>query len=184
MLMDDKHKEMFLTAKEISECFRIPLNTVYRLSNSGKIKGVKIGKQWRYARNDIEKYLSGELDVEGFNIYPEKEVEERRAYPRMNCNFQCRYRINIPPQEDFISYGSIKNISGGGVFLHDTADKLELIQAGDPIDIIIDFIPDTKRQEAIIDTKGRVVRKTRDGLGIKFRNIKDEFKDLIVQHVG
>lgn len=183
-IMDSNGDKNFLNAQELSSYFRIPLNTIYRLTKCGKIKGVKVGKQWRYSKADIERILSGEVDLRSFDIHNSSKYEEKRAYPRMNCNFSCGYRTNIPSQNDFISYGFIRNVSGGGVFLYDAHANLDHIRVDDPIDLIIDFKSDTNNSGTVLDTKGRVVRKTSDGVGIKFRNIKEEYKNLITQYVG
>lgn len=59
----------FLTSKQVSKYLFIPLRTVQRLTKEGKIKGVKIGKQWRYKRADIEYYISRGTD---FSREPER----------------------------------------------------------------------------------------------------------------
>lgn len=183
-IIESNGDKKFLSAQELSLFFRIPLNTIYRLTKCGKIKGIKVGKQWRYSKADIERILSGEIDLRSFNTHNGSKCEEGRAYPRINCNFQCGYRTNIPSRVDFISYGFIRNISGGGVFMHDACANLDHIRVDDPIDLIIDFRSDTDNAVTIIDAKGRVVRKTSDGVGIKFRNIKEDHRNLIAQFVG
>ena len=37
--------------------------TFYRWLRSGKIKGMKIGRQWRFYREDIERFMKGEKPV-------------------------------------------------------------------------------------------------------------------------
>ena len=37
--------------------------TFYRWLRSGKIKGMKIGRQWRFYREDIDRFLKGEKPV-------------------------------------------------------------------------------------------------------------------------
>jgi len=44
---------ILLTSEEVSSMLRLPLSTLYRLTKNGKIKGLKIGKQWRYKKEDI-----------------------------------------------------------------------------------------------------------------------------------
>lgn len=53
-----------LTAKEVSDYLRIPLSTVYGLSKKGQLKGVKIGKHWRYLESVISGFLYGQGYVE------------------------------------------------------------------------------------------------------------------------
>ena len=47
-------KANVLTVKDTASYFRISEMTVLRLTNQGRIPGVKIGRQWRYFRRNIE----------------------------------------------------------------------------------------------------------------------------------
>ncbi len=51
-----------LTAAEVSRMLRIPLSTIYDLAGKKKIRGLKIGKHWRFVAQDIEEYLGGVND--------------------------------------------------------------------------------------------------------------------------
>ncbi len=48
--MDD-----ILTIKEVSEYLKIPVSTIYKLVNEGKVPAAKIGKHWRFRREEIDK---------------------------------------------------------------------------------------------------------------------------------
>lgn len=50
----------FLTTKQVQDLFKIDRITVYRMLQDGRIKGVKIGNQWRFPQKEVEKFLSGE----------------------------------------------------------------------------------------------------------------------------
>lgn len=52
--------ENFLTTKQVQDLFKIDRITIYRMLQDGRIKGVKIGNQWRFPQSEIEKLLSGE----------------------------------------------------------------------------------------------------------------------------
>lgn len=179
MTMNDNREKIFLTAGEISRYLRIPLNTIYRLTKRGIVKGVKVGKQWRYNKRDFEKYLSGETDSRSI---PAERYKERRSYPRMNCNFKCISRIDIQGRKDIQPVsGTITNISSGGVFIRD--NNTGEINIGDPIDINFDLVSDIDKTTHNMYVKGRVVRKTYSGIGIKFRQIKEDYKELINKFV-
>lgn len=47
----------FLTAEELSGIMRIPKATLYALSQKGKIPAVKIGKHWRYIKDEVLNWL-------------------------------------------------------------------------------------------------------------------------------
>jgi excisionase family DNA binding protein len=48
-----------LTTKQLQDLLKVDRITVYRMLNDGRLKGVKIGNQWRFSRSDIDR-LTGE----------------------------------------------------------------------------------------------------------------------------
>jgi excisionase family DNA binding protein len=52
--------ENFLTTKQVQDLFKIDRITVYRMLQDGRLKGVKIGNQWRFPQRQVEKLLNGE----------------------------------------------------------------------------------------------------------------------------
>ena len=48
-----------LTTKQLQELLKIDRITVYRMLNDGRLKGVKIGNQWRFPQGEIDR-LTGE----------------------------------------------------------------------------------------------------------------------------
>jgi len=57
--MDD-----FLTTRQVQSILKIDRITIYRMLQDGRLKGVKIGSQWRFTRQEVERLLSGEAPVE------------------------------------------------------------------------------------------------------------------------
>ena len=49
--------EVFLTTEEVLEYLQVNLRTVYRLIKAGKIPAVRVGRQWRYRKRDIDAWL-------------------------------------------------------------------------------------------------------------------------------
>ncbi len=47
-----------LTIDEVAAYLRIAPNTIYRWCRDGKLNGIKIGKEWRIARADLESFLT------------------------------------------------------------------------------------------------------------------------------
>jgi len=43
-----------LNIKEVSDYLRIPVSTVYKLAQDGKVPAVKVGKHWRFLKRDLE----------------------------------------------------------------------------------------------------------------------------------
>jgi excisionase family DNA binding protein len=54
--MDD----VFLTTGEVLEYLQINLRTVYRLIKAGKIPAVRVGRQWRFRKADIDLWLQSQ----------------------------------------------------------------------------------------------------------------------------
>ena len=52
--------EAFLTTDEVLEYLQVNLRTVYRLIKAGKIPAVRVGRQWRFRKTDIDAWLEME----------------------------------------------------------------------------------------------------------------------------
>ena len=50
-------EEAFLTTEEVLEYLQVNLRTVYRLIKAGKIPAVRVGRQWRFRKRDIDAWL-------------------------------------------------------------------------------------------------------------------------------
>lgn len=49
--------ETFLTTDEVLDYLQVNLRTVYRLINAGKLPAVRVGRQWRFRKSDIDAWL-------------------------------------------------------------------------------------------------------------------------------
>jgi excisionase family DNA binding protein len=58
--MDD-----LLTTKELLELLRVDRTTVYRMLRSGRLTGIKLGGQWRFARSEVNSLLAGATSAVG-----------------------------------------------------------------------------------------------------------------------
>src|SRR6202049_4970735 len=54
--MDDT----FLTTEEVRAYLQLNLRTVYRLIKAGKIPAVRVGRQWRFRKRDIDAWLDSQ----------------------------------------------------------------------------------------------------------------------------
>ena len=43
-----------LNIKEVSNYLKIPVSTIYKLAQDGKVPAVKVGKHWRFLKRDLE----------------------------------------------------------------------------------------------------------------------------------
>jgi excisionase family DNA binding protein len=49
--------EAFLTTDEVLAYLQVNLRTVYRLIEAGKLPAVRVGRQWRFRRRDVDAWL-------------------------------------------------------------------------------------------------------------------------------
>ncbi len=49
--------DAFLTTEEVLAYLQVNLRTVYRLIDAGKLPAVRVGRQWRFRRRDIDAWL-------------------------------------------------------------------------------------------------------------------------------
>ncbi len=81
--MDD----VFLTTEEVLEYLQVNLRTVYRLIRAGKIPAVRVGRQWRFRKADIDLWLQGQRTStagsrEGVSVTSPLPVGNERAATR------------------------------------------------------------------------------------------------------
>jgi excisionase family DNA binding protein len=57
--------ETFLTTEEVLEYLQVNLRTVYRLIKAGKIPAVRVGRQWRFRKRDIDAWLDSQRPRSG-----------------------------------------------------------------------------------------------------------------------
>jgi len=102
--------------------------TFYRWLKTGKIKGVKIGRQWRFQRADIERFLTGEAPpiVLAADITPLLEMlrarlrEVRASEPPANGSNEVRRAVRL-----MIALGVATNASDIHITTHMTPDGNE-----------------------------------------------------------
>jgi len=52
-------EDHFLTTEEVLDYLQVNLRTIYRLIKAGKIPAVRVGRQWRFRKHDIDAWLTG-----------------------------------------------------------------------------------------------------------------------------
>ena len=62
--------ETFLTTEEVLEYLQVNLRTVYRLIKAGKIPAVRVGRQWRFRKRDIDAWLDSQRPRGGGRATP------------------------------------------------------------------------------------------------------------------
>jgi excisionase family DNA binding protein len=91
-------EETFLTTEEVLEYLQVNLRTVYRLIKAGKIPAVRVGRQWRFRKHDIDAWLDSQRARAGARVIP---VEPARAAPSARRQSQ-RPRILVVDDESSV----------------------------------------------------------------------------------
>jgi excisionase family DNA binding protein len=71
--------ETFLTTEEVLEYLQVNLRTVYRLIKAGKIPAVRVGRQWRFRKRDIDAWLDSQRPRGGSRPAPAAPAPARAA---------------------------------------------------------------------------------------------------------
>src|ERR1700694_426752 len=66
--------ETFLTTEDVLEYLQVNLRTVYRLIKAGKIPAVRVGRQWRFRKRDIDAWLDSQRPRGGSRPAPAAPV--------------------------------------------------------------------------------------------------------------
>jgi excisionase family DNA binding protein len=48
-----------LTVHDVARFLRVPKSTVYKLARAGELPASKIGKHWRFLRQDLQAWIHG-----------------------------------------------------------------------------------------------------------------------------
>ncbi len=50
----------YLTTQDLQELIRVDKSTIYRMAGSGQLPAIKVGRQWRFPSDAVERWLDGE----------------------------------------------------------------------------------------------------------------------------
>jgi len=77
--------DTFLTTEEVLEYLQVNLRTVYRLIKAGKIPAVRVGRQWRFKREDLDAWLESQRTRRGGAVASAVPAasEPRPEHPRV-----------------------------------------------------------------------------------------------------
>ena len=64
-----------LNIKDVANYLRIPVSTIYKLAQDGKVPAVKVGKHWRFLKKDLQ-LLFVQKEEEHSQIPENKEKAE------------------------------------------------------------------------------------------------------------
>jgi excisionase family DNA binding protein len=87
--------ETFLTTEEVLEYLQVNLRTVYRLIKAGKIPAVRVGRQWRFRKRDIDAWLDSQRPRGG----GPRPVPAAAAAPARTATGATRPRVLVVDDE-------------------------------------------------------------------------------------
>ena len=68
----DEDSSPILTIEETAELLRIPVSSVYKLAQGGKIPAQKVGRHWRFYRPTLLRWIAGQASFDTKPSNPEK----------------------------------------------------------------------------------------------------------------
>jgi excisionase family DNA binding protein len=74
--------EVFLTTEEVLEYLQVNLRTIYRLIKAGRIPAVRVGRQWRFRKRDIDAWLDAQRPRGGDRPVEAPAMERVAILPR------------------------------------------------------------------------------------------------------
>src|SRR5215211_855345 len=83
-------EDTFLTTEEVLEYLQVNLRTVYRLIKAGKIPAVRVGRQWRFRKRDIDAWLESQRP---------RNIRPAPAAPRAPAATAARPRVLVVDDE-------------------------------------------------------------------------------------
>lgn len=75
--------EVFLTTEQVLEYLQVNLRTVYRLIKAGKLPAVRVGRQWRFRKSDVDRWLNRESPAETLPSGGTAPSKQPPAHPRV-----------------------------------------------------------------------------------------------------
>ncbi len=63
--MSKKSRDELLTAAETCRYLKITPRTLYRYLSAGSLPAFKLGKEWRFVRSDLEKWIRSRVNTSG-----------------------------------------------------------------------------------------------------------------------
>jgi excisionase family DNA binding protein len=71
----EKPPDEIMTIEEAAAYLRIPVSSMYRLAQTGKIPAVKVGRHWRFHRQTLASWFTGQA-VSSVATPAEKTIDQ------------------------------------------------------------------------------------------------------------
>ena len=63
--MNDEKQDRYMTLLEVASECRVSKKTIYRALNDGRLKAYKVGRQWRFKRSDVDRFVTAGTEASG-----------------------------------------------------------------------------------------------------------------------
>ncbi|MFN7917245.1 MAG: response regulator [Vicinamibacterales bacterium] len=103
--------ETFLTTEEVLEYLQVNLRTVYRLIKAGKIPAVRVGRQWRFRKSDIDAWLDSQHTRPMSRTVTPAPVMDTPVQADRPAGIQGRPRILVVDDEASVRELLVKTLS-------------------------------------------------------------------------
>ncbi|MEN8114762.1 MAG: helix-turn-helix domain-containing protein [Actinomycetota bacterium] len=57
--------QSYLTARDVQELIRVDRSTIYRMAESGRLPAIKVGRQWRFPADAMQRWLGSHAEQDG-----------------------------------------------------------------------------------------------------------------------
>lgn len=94
-------KPEIMTLYEVGDLLRVSNQTIYNMIRDGRIKGSKVGREWRFLRSDIEAYLSVTEMEPVVHAHWVDRYGGKYANPRYECS-ACKIASLYKPEGDVL----------------------------------------------------------------------------------
>lgn len=62
------------TVRQVQDILKVDRITIYRMLQDGRLKGIKIGQQWRFSPDEVQRFLTG--DNLGPGVSPDSQIAD------------------------------------------------------------------------------------------------------------
>ena len=176
MASSNNRKKRIMTIQEVSAYLKIPASTLYGLTKKGKIRGIKIGKHWRFLEEDIHAFLHGLCQNSNLN-------HEHRPHTRINSELPAELTVLLMRRGELRRDGALHDLSLGGARFTSKENGIYL-SPGDPVRLVIGI---SNLECPRLELEGRIIYQSQGPaftVGIKFRNISASDRRVIEDYVG
>jgi len=128
---------VFMTIEEVAGMLRLSRDTVYRLAANGELPGKKVGRAWRFPKQEIEARLAGEMCNKQDEFHHQLKRLEGTIRERTNeltrANEALRREASARAEAERYLQAILDSVADGIAVANEHGDLLFLNPAGEQI---------------------------------------------------